>query len=556
MCTALVLVVASVSALNLALPDLAVSLQATNAQLTWIADSYTVALAALVLPIGALGDRWGRRSVLVAGTGVFAAAAAAAALTTDADTLIAWRALMGLGAAMIMPGTLSTITAVFPVAQRARAVATWSGFAAAGSIIGMLVAGSLLERWGWESIFVVTAAVAVVAGVLSALLAPDTREQIGEQTRGQTGAPEHRGGRRRGFDVTGALSTAVAVGALVFAIIEGNEAGWHEPEVLAAFAACALGLAVYLWAGLRRADPLLDPRLFTRAGFTHGATTVVVQFMAVFGFFFVGLQYLQLILDYSPLRSALAMAPVAVVILPASRVAPRLAARVGSRVVMVTGLALLATALFMASQLQVESGYGPFVAALAVAGLGMGLASSTATNAIVTSLPGNKQGVASAMNDTTREVGSAVGIALMGSVYSSHYTDALPALPAGLPAQAVQAVNDSAAAGLAVAAQSGPLAPALTAAVQGAFVDGLTAAMSTVGLIVLAAAAFITIDSARRSCRARRDRRDRHPVERQLHRPPLGCGVRPSARACSRTRPSESPTSSPNAGTPPTATSL
>ncbi len=176
MCLALILVVASVSALNLALPDLAISLEADNTALTWIADGYTVALAALVLPLGAVGDRIGRRSVLIVGAVVFAAASLAAAYADSTISLIAARVVMGVGAAMIMPGTLSTITATFPPEQRSKGVAIWSGFAAAGAIIGMLVAGTLLERWGWQSIFVTSAAVGVVAAVAAAALAPNTRD--------------------------------------------------------------------------------------------------------------------------------------------------------------------------------------------------------------------------------------------------------------------------------------------------------------------------------------------------------------------------------------------
>lgn len=170
MCLNLVLVVATVSAINLAMPDLAVTLKASNGALTWIADGYTVALAALVLPFGALGDRIGRRKVLIAGSLVFGAAALAAAFSSTTGVLIGWRLVMGVGAAMIMPGTLSTITSAFPEDQRARGVATWSGFAAAGAIIGLLVAGALLERWGWESIFVASAIVAVAAGGAAFLL--------------------------------------------------------------------------------------------------------------------------------------------------------------------------------------------------------------------------------------------------------------------------------------------------------------------------------------------------------------------------------------------------
>ncbi|MEU6501372.1 MFS transporter [Streptomyces californicus] len=471
MCLSLILVVASVSALNLALPDLAVDLSATNSELTWIADGYTVALAALVLPLGAIGDRVGRRNVLIAGTVVFGAASLAASFADSTTALIAWRAVMGLGAAMIMPGTLSTITAAFPPEQRAKGVATWSGFAAAGAIIGMLAAGALLEWFSWRSIFITSAAAALVAAVTALLLAPDTKDE-------HPSPP----------DVSGALSTAVGIGALVFAIIEGNERGWTEPAVIVAVAAAVLAFTAYAWLGLRREHPLLDPALFGIRGFRAGAITVLVQFMAVFGFFFVGLQYLQLILGYSPLKAAAALVPVAVVVLPMSQATPHLVRRVGMKATMTAGLLLLSAGLFVISRLTVDSGYPPFLGGLVLAGFGIGLSGAVGTSAITGSLGRGRQGVASAMNDTTREVGSAVGIALMGSVYGSHYRAGLPDSLGRLPAEAAEAARGSAAAGLHVADQLGARGATLANGVRSAFMDGLSASLVVVGLVVLAAA--------------------------------------------------------------------
>ncbi|MFJ9626932.1 MFS transporter [Streptomyces sp. NPDC101175] len=471
MCLSLVLVVASVSALNLALPDLAIDLSASNSALTWIADAYTVTLAALVLPLGAIGDRVGRRNVLIVGTVVFGAASLAASFADSTNTLIAWRAVMGLGAAMIMPGTLSTITAAFPPEQRAKGVATWSGFAAAGAIIGMLAAGALLERFSWRSIFVTSAVVALVAAFAALSLAPNTKDDH-----------PHRP------DVAGAVSTALAIGTLVFGIIEGNEKGWTEPVVLGAFAVTVVSFAVYGYLGLRTEHPLLDPALFGIRGFRAGAITVLVQFMAVFGFFFVGLQYLQLILDYSPLKAAVALLPVAVVVMPVSVVTPRIVRRAGMKATMTVGLLLLGAGLFLISLLDVDSGYPPFLGGLVLAGFGIGLSGVVGTAAITGSLGRGQQGVASAMNDTTREVGSAVGIALMGSIYGSHYRSSLPDSVAQLPAGTAESVRHSAAAGLYVADRLGARGAALADGVKAAFMDGLSASLIAVCVIVLAAA--------------------------------------------------------------------
>ncbi|SIR64764.1 MFS transporter [Williamsia sterculiae] len=471
MCLALVLVVASVSALNLALPDLAVSLGADNTALTWIADAYTVALAALVLPLGAIGDRLGRRSVLIAGCLVFGVSSSLAAQAGSPTTLIICRIAMGVGAAMIMPGTLSTITATFPADQRSRGVATWSGFAAAGAILGMLAAGGLLERWGWESIFYASAGVAVVAAVAAAILAPNTKDS--------DPAP---------FDTAGSVFTAVGIGTLVFAIIEGSDQGWTSVTVLATAVVCVIAFAAYAVHGLRAEHPLLDPHLFALHGFRAGTITVVTQFMAIFGFFFVGLQFLQLILDYSPLISAVALIPVAVVVLPTSQITPRLVDALGLKIVMTVGLLLIAAALVWVSRLTVSSTYPVFLVGLVLAGLGVGLTGATGTAAIVGALSSGQQGVASAVNDTTREVGSALGIAIMGSVFSARYADGLPDL-SRLPESAATAVRDSAAGGLAAAGRLGSAGSQLADAVRHAFIDGLSWAMLSVAIVLFIAAA-------------------------------------------------------------------
>lgn len=470
MCLSLILVVASVSALNLALPELAVELNASMNQLTWIADAYTVALAALVLPIGALGDRIGRRRVLIAGNVVFGGASLAASFAETPEALIGWRVLMGLGAAMIMPGTLSTITAAFPPDKRSRGVAIWSGCAAAGAIIGLLVAGALLEAFSWDAIFMFSAATSVVAALAAVLFSPETRDD--EPPRP---------------DLAGALLTALAVGTFVFAVIEGNERGWTEPLVVGSLTVAAVSLALYAAVGLRTNEPLLDPRLFGIRGFHAGAVAVLVQFMAVFGFFFVGLQYLQLVLEYSPLQAALGMLPVAVVVMPISTLTPPLTEKWGLKIVMVTGLAALATGTGYLSTLDVDSGYWPFMAGLVICGVGIGITSSTGTAAIVGSLSAGQQGVASAMNDATREVGAAVGIALMGSVFGRFYDNGLPSV-AHLPAEAAQAVKESPAAGLAVAGHLGPQGTALADAVRLAFMDGFGAALLAVSVILAVAA--------------------------------------------------------------------
>ncbi|MGH9288483.1 MAG: MFS transporter [Acidimicrobiales bacterium] len=475
MCLSLVLVVASVSALNLALGEISVDLGTSSSALTWIADGYTVALAALVLPLGAVGDRRGRRNVLLAGTVVFGLSALFAVFAGSAGLLIAARVGMGIGAAMIMPGTLSTITAVFPADKRPTAVALWTAFGGAGAIIGMLVAGGLLEAFSWRSTFVVTAVLAAVSFVAALVLAPNTADK------------SH--GR---LDLPGSALSGIGIGGLVFAIIEGSEKGWTHGLALGGFALAAVGLIGYVVWDLRTETPLLDPRLFRLRGFSAGSIAVTMQFLAAFGFFFVGLQFLQVVLDYSPLLSALALVPLVATIMPVSQLTPRIVDRLGSRTVMATGLGAMAVGFLVLAQLTAASSYWEFLGGLVAFGVGMALAATPATTSIVNSLPLAKQGVASGMNDATREIGSALGIALLGSMFSSGYSDAVAGSTGGLPADAAHAVSESPAAGLQVAGQLGQAGDGLTAAVRTALIDGMSGAL-TIGAVVLAAAAAVIL---------------------------------------------------------------
>ena len=483
MCLSLVLVVASVSSLNMAMPQLAVDLHASSSALTWIADGYTVALAALVLPLGALGDRLGRRNVLLAGTLLFGLAALLAAFAASTAFLIACRVMMGVGAAMIMPGTLSTITAVFPAAERGKAVAVWSAFSVSGAIIGMLAAGGLLEAFAWQSTFVVTAALAAVSFLAALALAPNTSD------------PDHAH-----IDVPGAVLSAVGIGGLVFGIIEGAERGWADAMALTGFALAAVGLVGFVLRSLRVEAPLLDPRLFRLRGFSAGSIGITAQFLAAFGFFFVGLQFLQLILGYSPLKSAVALLPMIAVVMPTSQLTPRLVGRFGTRVVMVSGLVLMALGFLTLAQLDESSSYLAFIEGLLVFGVGMAVAGTPATTAIVSSLPPAKQGVASAMNDTTREVGSALGIAILGSMFSTGYRDAVGSATTALPPAAAHAVSESAAAGLQVAAQvPGQAGTMLAHTVRAAFMDGMSTSLTIGAVVVIAAACVVAVVAPRRT---------------------------------------------------------
>lgn len=477
-CLALVLVMASVTSVNLALEDIAVSLNASGTDLTWVADAYTVALAALVLTFGAFGDDFGRRRALVIGTLVFGIAATVAATTTSVSMLIVWRAVMGVGAAMIMPSTLSTVTAVFPRDKRAKAVAIWAGFASAGAVIGLLMSGALLEFYGWESTFVAIAILAAISLLGTLLCIPDTRNA-------EEAHP----------DLLGSALTALGIGGLVYGIIEGSDKGWGETAPLAAFAIAAVALVLWVLHDSRISWPMLDPRLFKLRGLSSGTLTLVLLFLGAFGFFYVGLQYVQLVLGYGPFLAALSFLPIAAVVMPLSALTPMISERVGDKAIMAGGLALMGASLLLMTRLNADSGYVPFLIAMLVFAAGLALSSTPSTNVVVASLPAAKQGVASALNDVTREFGAALGIALMGSLFNAGYSDAVTSATAELPEGTAKMVEDSAAVGLHVAKSPklGEAGAVLEQQVKEAFMSGMHRAFVAGALVLLVGIAYVLV---------------------------------------------------------------
>jgi EmrB/QacA subfamily drug resistance transporter len=481
MCVALATVVSAVSSLNVALPDLARDLHATQTQLQWIVDAYAVVFAGLLLLAGALGDAFGRRHLLLGGLVVFSGAAGTALLIDSPGALIAVRAVMGLAAAAIMPATLSIITNVFPPGERDRAVSIWAGVAGGSALLGLLVSGALLEIFAWDSIFGFSAVLGVIALVAAVRLAPNSTEE----------------GAR--LDVTGGLISAAGLAILVYAIIEGPERGWTDSLTLTAFAVAALLLTAFVAWELRREQPLLDPRLFKLRGFGAGTASITVQFFAFFGFIFVMLQYVQFVLGYSPFVAGVALAPLAVAMMALSPRVPRLLERFGPAHVAPIGLLLMAGGFAVLSTAGQGSSYWLLLAGLVPLGVGMALATTPATTAIVSSLPQAKQGVASAVNDLAREVGGALGIAVLGSALTGRYQSGVSDATAHLPAQLAGHAEDALPAALAIADRLGAQGSSLASAAQSAFVDGLGLAMVIAAAAVAVAGVFVLWRAPRKS---------------------------------------------------------
>ncbi|MCB1001809.1 MAG: MFS transporter [Acidimicrobiales bacterium] len=461
MITALVAVIASVSGLNVAQQQLAVDLGASQTTLLWIINGYTMVLAALLLPIGAIGDRFGRKPVLLAGLTVFAGASLVAALAGSATVMLLARLVAGAGAAMIMPVTLSVVTSSFPEDQRANAVGVWAGFAGAGGILGLFFSAAMVDWFSWRWLFVMPISLCAVALVLTTRNVENSRE-----------VHEHS------FDVLGGVLSAIAIGGLVLAFHEGPEHGWTESLTVLGLVAGIAGTVAFVMWELRHPQPLLDVRLFGNRALASGSLNLFIVFAVMFGLFLVLVQFLQAVLGYSALRASAGLLPMAALLMPLSSAAPRIAQRTGTRPLLIGGTSVVAGGLvWMASMPTIDGGYLSVLPGLLLIGAGMGLVMTPSTVAITESLPAEKQGVASALNDTVREVGGAIGVALLGSVLSSGYRTNMTDVAATLPEPLRDPVTDGIGTTLAVAPQLGEQATAVVGAARQAFVDGWHQAM-------------------------------------------------------------------------------
>ncbi len=468
LCVSLVMIVVANASLNVALPTLVKDLHAGSSSLQWIVDAYSLVFAGLLLTAGSLGDRYGRRLALNGGLLIFGGASGLAAFAHSSSQLIAARAVMGVGAALVMPATLSILAHVFPPAERRQAIAIWAGFAGVGAALGGVSSGWLLQHFWWGSIFLTNVVVVAIALIAGAILIPSANED-----------------HEPSLDLVGALLSIAGLGSLVYAIIEAPGHGWLSTQTLAAFVIAAAVLFAFARWELHVAEPMLDLRFFRNPQFAAAASSITLVFFVMFGMIFVLTQYLQLVLGYSPLGAGVRMLPWAVVYMLSTRRSARFVERFGQRMVVSWGLVVVAAGLALLALSGLHANYPLLALSLVVSAAGMGMVTAPSTGAIIVSLPLNKAGVGSAVNDTTRELGGALGVAVLGSLLASLYRGDLPA--------SAHAASTSLGAGIdAAATLPGPAGLALAHAARVAYVHAFDITMLVAVGVALLAAALIS----------------------------------------------------------------
>jgi len=447
LCVSLMVIGLDNTILNVALPTLAHGkdlggLGASGSALQWIVDSYTLVFAGLLLTMGSLGDRFGRYKFLTLGLVVFGTGSALSAFAPSAGILIMTRSLMGIGGACIMPGTLSILSNVFlDPGERARAIGVWAGVSALGVGIGPVAGGALLTHFWWGSVFLVNVPIVITALILGYFLVPDSYDKTTPR-----------------LDPVGAGLSIISLFVILWSIIEAPSHGWTSPEILTGFVLGILLVLAFLVWERSYSSPMLDLKFFKNPRFSAASAAIMLVFLALFGTIFVLTQYLQSVLGYSTLKAGAILIPQSLALMIFAFLSPRWVVKFGNKIVVAVGLSLVTVSLLGFLTLDVGSSAVHVILVTVLMGIGMGNVMSPATESIMGSLPRAKAGVGSAMNDTTRQVGGAIGVAVMGSILSSHYGPRLASLLGGtVPAAIVSSARDSV--GRAVAAVSDPQHP-------------------------------------------------------------------------------------------------
>jgi MFS transporter, DHA2 family, multidrug resistance protein len=483
LCLSLVLISIDNNILNVALPTLAKptdegGVGATATQLQWIVDGYVIVFAGLLLTTGSLSDRFGRYRFLAIGLAVFGIGSTLSAFASSPEALISSRCLMGAAAACMMPATLSILSNVFTdPSERRKAIGVWAGASAVGGSLGPVTGGALMSHFWWGSIFLVNAPVVVLALVGGYLLVPDSQD------------PE-----ARRLDPVGALLSIAFLVALLWAIIEAPVKGWGSTPVIVAFGLGALFLALFVLWELRARSPMLEIRFFENPRFSVASAAIALTFLSMYGLVFLLTQYLQGVRGFSPVEAGAVLIPQALVFLASATSAPRRVHRVGGRRVIATGLGLLAASMALMVLLDAGSSVYLVIAITMVTGAGMGQVLAPATDSIMGAVPKERAGIGSAMNDTTRQIGGALGIAVLGSILTSRYGSVITSKLADLPASVVDRVENSVSEAR-IVARSDPDAAAyadrIVSTSHDAFLSGMHIAMLAAAAVVAIAAVAV-----------------------------------------------------------------
>ncbi|MBZ6129926.1 MFS transporter [Streptomyces olivaceus] len=482
LCLSLLIVVMANTSLIVAAPDMTADLGLSSSDLQWVIDGYTVPYAALMLVLGAIGDKYSRRGALVTGLVVFAGGSVMGSLVHETGLVVAARAVMGVGAAVVMPATLSLLVAVFPRGERARAITAWTATSGLAIAVGPLVAGWLLEDHAWGSTFLVNVPVAVLAVVGALVLVP----------------PSRAAGTGR-VDYVGGLLSIVSVGSLVYATIEGPHFGWGAGPVAAAVVA-GIGSVAFVGWELRHPHPMLDVRRFLQRSFSGSMLAVLFFFFGTYGAIYYATQFLQFVLGYGALETGVRLLPLAGAVFVGAAVTGRLTPKLGVRAMVGSGMAIGTAGVLLLVLIDQGSTYADFLAPMLLLGLAIGLSVSPATDTIMGSFPESELGVGGGANDTALELGGSLGIAVLGSLLGTAYRDELAGLVGDrLPAAALGTAQDSVGGGLAVAERlatdpaAGPeQAQALADAVHRAFAQGVSTT-SLVGGVIMAAGTAVVL---------------------------------------------------------------
>jgi EmrB/QacA subfamily drug resistance transporter len=455
LCLSLLIIVMDNTILNVAIPSLIRDLDASNSEIQWIIDAYTLVFAGLLLTTGSLSDRFGRKGALQVGIVLFAIGSTSAALSTTTTHLIASRAFMGIGGALIMPSTLSILTNVFrDPRERGRAIGVWAGFSGLAVAVGPVTGGLLLRHFEWSSVFWVNLPLGALALVAGYFLVPTSRDP--NQGR---------------LDPAGAGLSIVGLGALLFGIIEGPSKGWTDPLVVGGFVVGIVSIASFILWELRSDHPMLDMRFFTNRRFTAANSAITLTFFAMFGSMFLMTQYWQFVHGYSPLGAGVRLVPYALAMMITAPLSARLVERVGTKRVVTFGLLVVSTGLVSLSFIKATTPYPLAIALFCVMAVGMGMTSAPATESVMGSLPREKAGVGSAVNDTTRQMGGALGVAIIG-VGGRELSEARASLGGALG----------------VGAELGERGAGFVDAAKDGFVDALSNGLRISALVILGAA--------------------------------------------------------------------